>query len=44
MDQPSKNIRRLLHQLSDSKALIPWIPSRAARGTVNRKWGIIVNG
>jgi predicted transcriptional regulator of viral defense system len=43
MDQPQDIMKRLLDQLSDSKALIPWIPSRAARGTVNRKWGIIVN-
>jgi predicted transcriptional regulator of viral defense system len=43
LDQPQDIIGRLLDQLSDSKSLIPWIPSRAARGTVNRKWGIIVN-
>jgi predicted transcriptional regulator of viral defense system len=35
---------RLQLQLSDSKALIPWIPGRPVRGTVNRKWGLIVNG
>jgi len=34
----------LQRQLSDSKALIPWIPGRPAKGTVNRKWGVIVNG
>jgi predicted transcriptional regulator of viral defense system len=44
MDQAPETTSRLLHQLSDSKALIPWIPSRASRGTVNRTWGIIVNG
>lgn len=44
MDQPPEIISRLPHLLSDSKALIPWIPDRTARGTVNRKWGIIVNG
>jgi predicted transcriptional regulator of viral defense system len=43
INQPPEITRRLLDQLSDSKALIPWIPSRVARGTVNRKWGIIVN-
>ena len=43
MNQPKDIIMRLLDQLSDSKALIPWIPNRAARGTVNRKWGIIMN-
>ena len=37
-------INQLQRQLSDSKALIPWIPSRPARGTANRKWGVIVNG
>ena len=42
--QPSRIINRLQRQLSDSKALIPWIPGRSAKGTVNRKWGIIVNG
>jgi predicted transcriptional regulator of viral defense system len=37
-------INRLHRQLSDSKAMIPWIPGRPAKGTVNRKWGVIVNG
>lgn len=40
----SKVGNRLQRQLSDSKALIPWIPGRSARGTVNRKWGVIING
>ncbi|HDY66189.1 MAG TPA: hypothetical protein ENH85_00200 [Candidatus Scalindua sp.] len=43
MYQPQKIMKLLLLQLSDSKALIPWIPSKTARGTINRKWGIIVN-
>jgi len=42
--QPSRIINRLQHQLSDSKALIYWIPGRSAKGAVNRKWGVIVNG
>jgi predicted transcriptional regulator of viral defense system len=42
--QPSRLINRLQRQLSDSKALIPWIPGKSAKGAVNRKWGIIVNG
>jgi len=37
-------IKRLQRQLSDSKALIPWIPGKSTKGTVNRKWGVIVNG
>ena len=37
-------INRLLRQLSASSSLIPWIPGRFAKGSINRKWGIIVNG
>lgn len=43
LDQNSRIINKLQHQLSGSKSLIPWIPSRPAKGTVNRKWGVIVN-
>lgn len=40
-----QNVLALLQgQLSTSRALIPWVPARPARGTINRKWGIIVNG
>ena len=35
---------RLQRQLGTSRSLIPWIPGRPAKGTTNRKWGIIVNG
>jgi predicted transcriptional regulator of viral defense system len=42
--QTSRIITRLQRQLSNSKTPIPWIPDRPAKGTVNRKWGIIVNG
>ena len=41
---PSRIIGQLQRQLSNSKALIPWIPNKSAKGTVNRKWGVIVNG
>ena len=37
-------MNRLQGQLSTSSSLIPWIPGRSAKGTINRKWGIIVNG
>jgi predicted transcriptional regulator of viral defense system len=37
-------MNRLRRQLSTSSSLIPWIPGRSAQGTINRKWGIIVNG
>jgi predicted transcriptional regulator of viral defense system len=43
LDQPSRIITRLQRELSDSKALIPWIPGRSTKGTINRDWGIIVN-
>lgn len=44
MNQPPELIKRLHYVLNDSKALIPWIPDQAMSGTVNRKWGVIVNG
>lgn len=44
LDQPSKITKQLQRDLSDSKALIPWIPRKSTKGRVNRKWGIIVNG
>lgn len=30
--------------LGTAKSLIPWIPGQAAKGSVNREWGLIVNG
>ncbi|MBN2124217.1 MAG: type IV toxin-antitoxin system AbiEi family antitoxin domain-containing protein [Deltaproteobacteria bacterium] len=39
-----KMMNRLLSQLSASSSLIPWIPGRSAKGTINRKWGIVING
>ncbi len=39
-----KMMNRLQRQLSTSKSMVPWIPGRSAKGTSNRKWGIIVNG
>ena len=43
LDQPLKTLNRLQLQLSASKALIPWIPWKSARGKINRKWGVIDN-
>lgn len=43
-EQPSRIIKRLQLKLSESEALIPWIPSKSTKGKINRKWGIIVNG
>jgi predicted transcriptional regulator of viral defense system len=36
-------LKPLRAALSDSKALIPSIPNRPARGRINREWGLIVN-
>lgn len=30
-------------KLGSPKSLIPWVPGKPARGTVNREWGLIVN-
>lgn len=37
-------INPLQRQLSTSSSLIPWIPGRSTKGTIIRKWGVIVNG
>jgi predicted transcriptional regulator of viral defense system len=44
LDLNPKIMNRLRRQLSTSSSLIPWIPGRSAQGTINRKWGIIING
>jgi len=31
-------------KLGSAKSLIPWIPGQAAKGSVNKEWGLIVNG
>jgi predicted transcriptional regulator of viral defense system len=42
--QDTRLINRFRLQLSNSSSLIPWIAVLPAKGTINRKWGIIVNG
>lgn len=37
-------INTLQRPLNKTKSLIPWIPGKPAKGIVNRKWGVIVNG
>jgi predicted transcriptional regulator of viral defense system len=47
LDQLGINDDRLIEmkrQLSTSKSLIPWIPGQAAKGSINREWGLIING
>ena len=36
-------LRKLSRVLKPTTSLIPWIPSRPKRGTVNRRWGVVFN-
>jgi predicted transcriptional regulator of viral defense system len=36
-------LSRLGRRLRPSTSLIPWDPTRPKRGTVNRRWGVVVN-
>jgi hypothetical protein len=37
-------LRQLDRALPQSTGTIPWIPIRPKRGTLNRRWGLIMNG
>ncbi|MFQ5822142.1 MAG: type IV toxin-antitoxin system AbiEi family antitoxin domain-containing protein [Candidatus Heimdallarchaeota archaeon] len=37
-------LAKLKRKLGSSKSLIPWIPRKKAKGSVNRDWGLIING
>lgn len=34
---------KLERALKPTTSLIPWIPTRPKRGTVNRRWGVVLN-
>jgi predicted transcriptional regulator of viral defense system len=36
-------LRKLERALPPSTGLIPWIPGSPKRGTINRRWGVVVN-
>ena len=36
-------LRKLETALKPTTSLIPWIPTRPKRGTVNRRWGVVLN-
>jgi predicted transcriptional regulator of viral defense system len=36
-------LRKLARALKPTTSLIPWIPGRPKRGTVNRRWGVVIN-
>lgn len=37
-------LRKLDRALPRSTSLIPWIPTQPKRGSINRRWGVVVNG
>jgi predicted transcriptional regulator of viral defense system len=37
-------LRKLEDALPESTGTIPWIPAKPKRGTLNRRWGLIMNG
>jgi predicted transcriptional regulator of viral defense system len=36
-------LQKLARALNETSGLIPWIPGRPKRGTVNRRWGVVIN-
>ena len=36
-------LNKLERALPKTSSLIPWIPTKAKRGTVNRRWGVVIN-
>jgi predicted transcriptional regulator of viral defense system len=37
-------LSKMKRQLGPAKSLIPWIPGQIAKGSVNKEWGLIING
>ena len=36
-------LKKLERALPKTSSLIPWIPTKPKRGTVNRRWGVVIN-
>ncbi len=36
-------LNKLIRVLKPTSSLIPWIPTRPKRGTLNRRWGVVFN-
>ena len=36
-------LKKLEKALPKTSSLIPWIPTKPKRGTVNRRWGVVIN-
>ena len=41
---PERLLRKLERSLTKTSSPIPWIPVRAKRGVVDRRWGVVWNG
>jgi len=39
----SSLLKKLEKALPKTSSLIPWIPIKPKRGTVNRRWGVVIN-
>ena len=39
----SSLLKKLEKALPKTSSLIPWIPTKPKRGTVNRRWGVVIN-
>ena len=39
----SRLLKKLEEALPKTSGLIPWIPTKAKRGTLNRRWGVVIN-
>src|SRR5690606_7199941 len=37
-------LRKLQNAIPQTSSLIPWIPTLPKRGTVDRRWGVVING
>ena len=42
-DVPNLLLKKLEKALPKTSSLIPWIPTKPKRGTVNRRWGVVIN-
>jgi len=40
----TKLLRKLERALPESTSTIPWVPTKPKRGTLNRRWGLVMNG
>jgi predicted transcriptional regulator of viral defense system len=36
-------LRKLERALKPTSSMIPWVPARPKRGTLNRRWGVVIN-